>query len=291
MPLDPRGHGAPRGVRGRARRRQKGPRSGVLGAVGSIAAQLARWGGATVIGTVRRGGDLDQVDPASRIPSLWMTSQVKPSTPTRPRACTTSSRSRSPTTPIWTPSSPRPRRSSPPTLVRQAREQLYGTASRLLELAPESNLGHESGHEVASGGQTRRQTRGPATRNPRDCRRIPEWRDPDSNRSGRRPRSRAWTPSPRASGETRTRTGDTTIFRQAGLTDRCGESPATRPDRPDPGGNQRIPLFAKVSPRCRPRRHRRGPRGLSPMPSRRSPRCASPSADRRAVSADSAFGL
>jgi NADPH2:quinone reductase len=35
---------------------------GVLGAVGSIAAQLARWGGATVIGTVRRGGDLDQVD-------------------------------------------------------------------------------------------------------------------------------------------------------------------------------------------------------------------------------------
>jgi NADPH:quinone reductase len=33
---------------------------GVLGAVGSIAAQLARWGGAAVIGTVRRGGDLDR---------------------------------------------------------------------------------------------------------------------------------------------------------------------------------------------------------------------------------------
>src|SRR5215210_2285686 len=37
---------------------------GVLGAVGSIAAQLARWGGATVIGTVRHGSDLDQVDGA-----------------------------------------------------------------------------------------------------------------------------------------------------------------------------------------------------------------------------------
>ena len=35
---------------------------GVLGAVGSMAAQLARWGGATVIGTVRRSSDLEQVD-------------------------------------------------------------------------------------------------------------------------------------------------------------------------------------------------------------------------------------
>jgi NADPH2:quinone reductase len=35
---------------------------GVLGAVGSVAAQLARWGGATVIGTVTRTRDLDQVD-------------------------------------------------------------------------------------------------------------------------------------------------------------------------------------------------------------------------------------
>lgn len=32
---------------------------GVLGGVGSLAAQLVRWGGATVIGTVRRGADLD----------------------------------------------------------------------------------------------------------------------------------------------------------------------------------------------------------------------------------------
>ncbi|MFJ9026643.1 NADPH:quinone reductase [Streptomyces sp. NPDC102259] len=37
---------------------------GVLGGVGSLAAQLARWGGATVIGTVRHGSDLNRVDPA-----------------------------------------------------------------------------------------------------------------------------------------------------------------------------------------------------------------------------------
>ncbi|MGW3408789.1 NADPH:quinone reductase [Streptomyces sp. NPDC000888] len=37
---------------------------GVLGGVGSLAAQLARWGGATVIGSVRRSGDLDGIDPA-----------------------------------------------------------------------------------------------------------------------------------------------------------------------------------------------------------------------------------
>ena len=35
---------------------------GVLGGVGSLAAQLARWGGASVIGTVRRSEDLRQVD-------------------------------------------------------------------------------------------------------------------------------------------------------------------------------------------------------------------------------------
>ena len=38
---------------------------GVLGAVGSLAAQLAAWGGATVIGTVRRSGDLEQVSTAA----------------------------------------------------------------------------------------------------------------------------------------------------------------------------------------------------------------------------------
>src|SRR3954468_15255532 len=35
---------------------------GVLGGVGALAAQLARWGGATVIGTVRRAADLERVD-------------------------------------------------------------------------------------------------------------------------------------------------------------------------------------------------------------------------------------
>jgi NADPH2:quinone reductase len=34
---------------------------GVLGGVGALAAQLARWGGATVIGTVRQRGDLERV--------------------------------------------------------------------------------------------------------------------------------------------------------------------------------------------------------------------------------------
>ena len=33
---------------------------GVLGGVGALAAQLAQWGGATVIGTVRRGAELEQ---------------------------------------------------------------------------------------------------------------------------------------------------------------------------------------------------------------------------------------
>ena len=37
---------------------------GVLGAVGSLAAQLAQWGGATVIGTVTRERDLNLVTPA-----------------------------------------------------------------------------------------------------------------------------------------------------------------------------------------------------------------------------------
>jgi NADPH:quinone reductase len=37
---------------------------GVLGGVGSLAAQLARWGGATVIGTVRHETDLGSVDPS-----------------------------------------------------------------------------------------------------------------------------------------------------------------------------------------------------------------------------------
>lgn len=38
---------------------------GVLGAVSSLAAALAAWGGATVIGTVRRAAELDRVDASS----------------------------------------------------------------------------------------------------------------------------------------------------------------------------------------------------------------------------------
>jgi len=38
---------------------------GVLGGVGALAAQLAAWGGATVIGTVRRAGDLPHVNPSA----------------------------------------------------------------------------------------------------------------------------------------------------------------------------------------------------------------------------------
>lgn len=38
---------------------------GVLGGVGALAAQLASWGGATVIGTVRRGADLERVASAA----------------------------------------------------------------------------------------------------------------------------------------------------------------------------------------------------------------------------------
>src|SRR3954447_11985120 len=37
---------------------------GVLGGVGELAAQLARWARATVIGTVRHAADLEQVHPA-----------------------------------------------------------------------------------------------------------------------------------------------------------------------------------------------------------------------------------
>ena len=38
---------------------------GVLGGVGSLATQLARWGGATVIGTLRRAEDLGHVPGAA----------------------------------------------------------------------------------------------------------------------------------------------------------------------------------------------------------------------------------
>jgi NADPH:quinone reductase len=45
---------------------------GVLGSVGSLAAQLARWGGAEVIASVRRSSDIEAVDPtvAKRVVAL-----------------------------------------------------------------------------------------------------------------------------------------------------------------------------------------------------------------------------
>jgi NADPH2:quinone reductase len=43
---------------------------GVLGGVGALAAQLAAWGGATVIGTVRRNGDLGLVKPGAGLPVI-----------------------------------------------------------------------------------------------------------------------------------------------------------------------------------------------------------------------------
>ena len=75
------------------------------------------------------------------------------------------------------------------TLVRQAREQLYDSTSGLPEAAPEPNLGHESGTTPPWASQTARGASGSASRNRATCRRLAEWRDPGSNRSGRRPRS------------------------------------------------------------------------------------------------------
>ena len=101
------------------------------------------------------------------------------------------------------------------TLVRQAREQFYGTTSELPEAAPEPNLGHESGHEATLGGSD----------GPRDGRFGEQeaadlQADPAMARPGFAP---VWTAFPvvgmdavpRADGDTRTRTGDTTIFRRA----------------------------------------------------------------------------
>jgi NADPH2:quinone reductase len=50
---------------------------GVLGGVGALAAQLARWGGATVIGTVRRSADLDRAS-SSRLPYAVALDQANP---------------------------------------------------------------------------------------------------------------------------------------------------------------------------------------------------------------------
>ena len=90
---------------------------GLLGGVAALAAQLAAWAGATVIGTVRRTSDLDQV--RNRLPhtsSHW-TSLIR-----RPRSgrllvgvSTALSKSRSPRTSISMPPWSRTMRSSPRT--------------------------------------------------------------------------------------------------------------------------------------------------------------------------------
>lgn len=89
---------------------------GVLGGVGSLAAQLAHWAGATVIATVRRTSDLDRVDPAVAHAIALDTGEPAAATArTRRGASTGSSRSRCLTTPISTTPSPPRGPSSPPT--------------------------------------------------------------------------------------------------------------------------------------------------------------------------------
>ena len=66
MPRHPGDHRPPRGVRRRPVAGQTVLVHGVLGGVGSLAAQLAAGGGATVIGTVRRSSDLDRGRPGRR---------------------------------------------------------------------------------------------------------------------------------------------------------------------------------------------------------------------------------
>jgi NADPH2:quinone reductase len=58
---------------------------GVLGAVGSMAARLGHWGGATIIGTVTRSGDLDRVD-ASVVAHAVALDQTDPSSAIRQHA-------------------------------------------------------------------------------------------------------------------------------------------------------------------------------------------------------------
>ena len=81
----------------------------MLGGVGSLAAQLAHWAGATVIATVRRTADLDRVDPAvvSHAVALDTGDPAAAIRAYAPEASTGSSRSRCPTTPTWTTPSPR----------------------------------------------------------------------------------------------------------------------------------------------------------------------------------------
>ena len=77
---------------------------GVLGGVGAMAAQLARRGGATVIGTVRSHADLDAA--TATVPHAVALDEPDPAGAIRahaPAASTASSRSASPTTSTSTP--------------------------------------------------------------------------------------------------------------------------------------------------------------------------------------------
>jgi NADPH2:quinone reductase len=58
---------------------------GVLGGVGALAARLAQWGGATVIGTVRRRGDLARVD-RSAVPHVVALDEPDPASAIRDHA-------------------------------------------------------------------------------------------------------------------------------------------------------------------------------------------------------------
>jgi NADPH2:quinone reductase len=89
---------------------------GSLGGVGSMAAQVARRGGATVIGTVTRESDVARVDPAvAHAVSLDQEHAGEAiRARARPAAWTASSRLPCPTTPTWTPRSSRLTASSPP---------------------------------------------------------------------------------------------------------------------------------------------------------------------------------
>lgn len=83
---------------------------GVLGGVGSLAAQLARWGGAMAIGAVRHKSDLDHVDPAVASHAVALdtadpAADIRTYAPTHPVACTASSRCPGPPTPT-APNSP-----------------------------------------------------------------------------------------------------------------------------------------------------------------------------------------
>ena len=91
---------------------------GVLGGVGGLAAQLARWGAATVIGTVRSSNDLIGGGFAGgrpRCPAQTGLIPLPTSGPSRRTASTGSSRSPFRTMPISTPPWARPVRSSPHT--------------------------------------------------------------------------------------------------------------------------------------------------------------------------------